>query len=396
MTTRMATMLCKGQDSETTARQAAERAMAKLGGPPDLAIVFASTAYDLPTVVSSIRKATHQAPLVGCSSLGEYTEDEVAEGGIAIGLLKSDSHLFFTSHAEALRADAAACVQQAVSALPQARADFPERSALIYSDGLAGVGEETVLAATTCLGPDCRFSGGSASDAWKFQETFTFCDDKVYQDGMSVCLWQSKAPLSNAVRHGQVPLSEVMTFTKTKGNVLYEIDGKPAWTVWKEATRQAAKEQGIDVDALQDPGAIGQFMSMFLVGLDTGNDYRIRYGAQVDLTSNSVGFVCSVFEGTKFRIMRTVKENLLASSVEAAHEALQGTAGRKPAGAIIVDCGVRQLIFGKDYSRCVEALKKELGALPLLGYVAYGEISRQKGTLSGFHNTTTVVTVIPD
>jgi methyl-accepting chemotaxis protein len=396
MTTRMATALCKGQDGSKTALQAVERAGAKLGGAPHLAIVFASTAYDLPAVVQSVRRATNRVPLVGCSSVSEYTEEEVAEGSIAVALLRSDTHLFATSHAENLRADTNACIEEAVRSLPPERADYPQRSVLLYSDGLAGVGEETVLAATTHLGLSCRFSGGSASDAWKFQKTSTFCDDGVYQDGVSMCLLSSKAPLSNAVRHGEVPFSDFMTFTRTKGNVLYEIDGKPAWRVWKDATRQAAREQGLDVDALRDPGAIGQFMAQFLVGLETDGDYRIRYGAQVDLSNDSIGFVCSVFEGTKFRIMRTVKDHLMASSAQAAREALQGIGGRQPAGAIVVDCAVRQFIFGKEYQRCVEAMKKELGPLPMIGYGAYGEICRQEGALSGFHNTTTVATVIPD
>ena len=396
MATRMATALHKAQDSEQTARQVAERAMERLGGQPDLAIVFASTAYDPQTVVRTIREVTHQAPLIGCSSVSEYTEEQMADGSIALGLVKSDTHRFFTSHAENLKADTNACLEEAVRQLPAGRDGYPERSVLLYSDGLAGVGEETVLAATTHLGLQCRFSGGSASDAWKFEKTTTFCDDGVHQDGVSLCLWLSKAPLSNAVRHGEVPFSQLMTFTKTQGNMLLEIDGQPAWTAWKNATREAAREMGIDVDALKDPGAIGQFMAQFLVGLETDEDYRIRYGAQVDLATNAIGFVCSVFEGTRFRIMRTVKDNLIASSAQATREALQGLGEGKAAGAIIVDCAVRQFILGTDYERCVEAMKKELGELPMIGYGAYGEICRQGGALSGFHNTTTVATVIPD
>ena len=67
------------------------------------------------------------------------------------------------------------------------------------------------------------------------------------------------------------------------------------------------------------------------------------------------------------------------------------------AGAIIFDCVCRAVICGGDFPKAVEGIKEVLGKhTPLIGFETYGEIAMEMGQLSGFHNTTTVVFLIPD
>ena len=54
----------------------------------------------------------------------------------------------------------------------------------------------------------------------------------------------------------------------------------------------------------------------------------------------------------------------------------------------------RKLVLGEGFKREVDAFQEVVKA-PVLGFNTYGEIARVRGQLSGFHNTTAVVAVLP-
>ena len=75
MATKFGTALAKGEDSLKVGEQAAKNAMGKIGSSKvDLTIVFASSKYDYQAVVNGVRKVTGNAPLIGCSTAGEFNE----------------------------------------------------------------------------------------------------------------------------------------------------------------------------------------------------------------------------------------------------------------------------------------------------------------------------------
>jgi methyl-accepting chemotaxis protein len=53
------------------------------------------------------------------------------------------------------------------------------------------------------------------------------------------------------------------------------------------------------------------------------------------------------------------------------------------------------LILGDEFYRGVDQFKDVLGDVPILGWETYGEICMEPGQFSGFHNTTSVVLIIP-
>jgi len=51
---------------------------------------------------------------------------------------------------------------------------------------------------------------------------------------------------------------------------VHEIDGRPAWEVWKDETRAAAKGRGLDPDTLEPGRRFAEYLNLFEAGLDTG------------------------------------------------------------------------------------------------------------------------------
>lgn len=394
MGTKMATALKKGNDSAATATVAIREALEKLGTQAHLAICYCSPKYDYQAVVDVIRRETGGAPLVGCSSAGEFTESEVASESIAVAVIASDTHRFHTAWADGLEEDPDRCVQAALAKLPAEVEGHPYRSFLLYHDGLVGKGEEAVVAAMLHLGAGARFSGGSAGDDLAFEKSYVFCDDQVARDAVALCLWSSKVPLPISVKHGHQPASPVLAVTKAEGSVLYEVDGRNAWEVWKEHTRDAAAKVGIDVDALDNPTDVGAFLIRYELGLLTGEEYKVR----VPLSKNedgSLNFACTIFPGSKFRIMESFKEKQIEAAAIAAKQAVSDPIAADRAGVLVFDCVCRGIILGDEFGQGVAAIRQQVGDVPMIGFETYGEICMREGEFSGYHNTTTVVTVIP-
>ncbi len=396
MGTKFVTGLSKGEAAVKTAQEAVDIAKQKLGNfKPDLAIVYCSTKYDYQEVVNTIRKATDNAPLIGCSTGGEFTEERVEKQSIAVGLIHSDTMRFSTSLVEGLREDEVGTMKKLAEKKPQISKEYPYLGGILLIDGLAGKGEESPVNLFNFLGTDVILGGGAAADDLKFEKTFVFCDDKVATNAALICYILSKSSLFTSVRHGHIPLSDPLQVTKSKANILYEVSGRPAWEVWKEKTREDAQKLGIDVDKILTPTEIGGFLIRYELGIPTGEgEYKIR----VPLSKNddgSLNFACTIPQGITFHITRSPKERQIESARVAMQIAKEGAGSIKIAGALIFDCVCRAIILGEDFSRAVEEFKKVIGDIPLLGWETYGEICFRTGEFSGFHNTTSVVLLLP-
>lgn len=396
MATKFGTAIVKGEDSLNVGKEAARKAMEKAGVKKvDLAIVFASSKYDYQAVVNGIRMVTGNAPLIGCSSAGEFNEEKVDNESVTCAVIESTNHKFFTTMGKGLREDEMKTLQEASAGRPTPMEDYPYLSAILLIDGLAGKGEESVLAALNALGPNVKFSGGAAADDLKFKETDVFTDDEVSTNAVSLTLVASRIPVAIGVKHGHSPISPPLTITKAEGNIVYEIGGRPAFEVWKEYARANAMGIGIDVDKMSEVEAIQTFFTRYEAGLLTGTEYKIRWLGGTTTTKGPIAFPCAMSEGMVVRVMESPKQGQIDSAKKAAEIALAACRGVKLAGAIIFDCVCRAVILGGDFSKAVDEIKKVLGGVPLIGFETYGEIAMEIGQLSGFHNTTTVVLLIP-
>jgi len=395
--TAFSTGISKADDSLQAGKEAATKALGKLGQvKPQFGIVFASAKYNYAQVLKGIRSVAPDANIIGCSSAGEFTEESVTKESVACAFISSDTHKFFTGLGKGIKKDPVAAVEQAASKFPAEVPGHTAHSAIMLIDGLQGVGEEICAAALSVLGPTVRFTGGAAGDDLKLKETCVFFNDEATTDATALCLVASKKPVFIGVKHGHCALSKPLTITKTKGSSVVEIEGKPAFEVWKEHTRTKAKEKGIDVDSLKNAGEIGNFLLQYEAGLLTGMEYKLRAPLSIN-PDQSMNFVCTMLEGSVIRIMESPnKYYQIASAKQAAEIAFKSAKGTKIAGAIVFDCVCRNAILDTEYVKGVEEIKSVIGNVPLIGFATYGEIAMDMGQLSGFHNTTTVVLLIPE
>lgn len=395
MSTAFGTSIVTEKDSFKAGQDVAKKSLLKIGSKkPDVAIIFGSVDYQYSEISKGIKSITGDIPIIGCTSSGEFTEERVTKGGLACALISSDTHLFFSGFGTDLKKDQMQALETASKSMPSKVEGYPYRSALLFLDGLAGVGEETVLAASSVLGSQVKFSGGAAGDDLKFKQTKIFSNNQAVSDAVGLCMMTSKTPIIISVKHGHKPLSKPLRVTKAKGNVLYEVEGRPALEIWKDCLRVKSKEMGIDVETLKDPQMISQLLLKHEAGLLTGNDYKIRFPSSAN-ADGSLNFVCTMTEGSVIQIMDSKEEDQITSARQAAERALKDAKGIKLAGVIVFDCVCRSMILKEQFTSAVEEIKKVFKGIPLIGFETYGEVAMEMGQLSGFHNATTVIMLIP-
>jgi methyl-accepting chemotaxis protein len=392
MNTRVVTASAAG-----TATAAAEQLVADLkrdlkGDEPALVMVFASTAQPLGEVASIMTKAFASSQVLGASTAGEFTERGDTKGAVSAVAVSGDFKVS-AGIGSGVRAGPDRAVAQALEGLPKSLQGYPYRTGILLIDTMAGNCEEVTLIAAAELGADEPLAGGAAGDDLKMVSTLVSCGARAASDAVVIAQIFSKVPLGLGVCHGHSPLSQPLRVTKAHGNVVEQIEGRPAWDVWREKTKDGAKAQGIDVDNLTTDEE-GRFLLRFEAGLSAGDAYKIR--APLSRTAEgAINFACGVPEGAVIRITESTPKHQIDSAREAAKRAKLKLDGREPAGAIVFDCICRNLILGDEFGTAVRGMVDELGGVPLAGFETYGEIALDAGDMSGFHNTTSVVLAFP-
>jgi len=395
MATQFATGIVTHEDSFEAGKEVATQAKEKLGElTPDLIILFCSTRYDYPAIMRGIYQVIgKEVPIVGCTSAGQFTTDSITKDGVACCFIASDTHQFYSGIGKQLKNHPIQAIQNASASFPQDVDGYPYQSALLFMDGLIGKGEETVMAASSVLGPLIKFAGGAAADNLRFKETAVFGKEQALEDAVSLCLITSRSPIVIAGKHAHYPISPPLLVTKAKDNVLYELDGRPALDIWKHYLREPLKAQGTDIDHLS-LNELSKILLRYEAGLMTGKDYKIRFPLSCN-PDGSFNFVCSILEGSVIRIMNSNNEDQLQAVQQTAETAIHLTRGRPLAGAVIFDCACRAMILKEQFAKSIEASQSVLGTIPIIGCETYGEIAMDMGQLSGFHNTATVVMLFP-
>lgn len=398
METAIGTALAAAENGRVAGERAARRALAELPSEcVDFCQVFSSIEYEYEAVIAGIAAVIGtDPPLIGCSTGEAFTEDEVTRGVVAVGLVASDTVTFFTGLGTGLSDDVPGAVREATADLPTEVTGYPHMAAINLHDGLSSVGEELALVTQKQLGPSVHVAGGAATDDHHLEGTHVFHNETVAEDAVVLGLIASKEQPVVAVEHGHEPLSEPFEVTRSDGSLVYELDGEPAFQVWKDAVRAQVREEfGVTVDDL-DPSdqLLQRIMCEFEFGFDQGGRYKMRW-PWIETEGGPLHFAVGIPEGTVMCVMHGHPDMQIESGRQTIRSARQRAGDVEMAGAFVYDCACRSIVLEDDLSAAIDAMAEELD-MPMVGFETYGEIGMGRKQFSGFHNATTVVLLLPE
>jgi hypothetical protein len=376
-------------------RQAAEQALEKAGvSKPDFVFAFASVGYDQHSLVRAVRQATGGVPLTGCSAEGTINGEEADESNfsVVVTAITSDELRWHNGLAAGLKADPRAVGQQvAEKLLPHISPDtlglfvFPEgRTANLYNF-LAGL--EGNL-------PSERFLplwGGGAGNRLSYREpTYQYCDDEVITDGVSYALLSGKARAGWAVSHGVIPIGGERIVTRSEGNVIYEIDGKPATEVLKEYLPEDALVE--DRDWM--PYAISLALSFRAPSYMKDEEYVVRAISSVNVTDGSITVRAEVQEGTSVWFSSRDKEKITTGLDRMAAQIRDQLGGEKPKLVFQFDCCSRGKMMFREQEKLqlLKRFRQSVGPdVPWAGFYTFAEIGPVEEHNNRHHFTAVVL-----
>jgi hypothetical protein len=382
------------RDARRAGRDIAARALAELGQRADLLLVFATAGYDQDALVAGIGEVAGDTPLAGCSGEGVITQEGSDERAHAATLMAvaSDVATFDTFAVEGLSKDARAA-GEAVAAHVRSLGHRQGRCLLLFPDGVTGNSTVLLAAVQERLPQPLVIAGGTAGDLANFQRTFQYHDRRVLSDGVSALLIGGDVVVETTVSHGCEPIGSVRTVTRSDGGTVYEIDGRTAWSVFKEY-----------LDG--DPPDLSAADSVHLsfgekLPARTGGDYGeyvMRTPFSLDKESGALFFPGSLAQGSKIQMTRRDPDRIRKSAIECARELAARRPGQRPNLVLHFDCAGRgRIIFGERATEmAITPIQEVLGRdLPWLGFHTYGEIAELDGT-AYYHNYTVVLLALYD
>jgi hypothetical protein len=379
MATEAGVGMSRHRNPNVAGREAAEQALTKAGvSKPDFVFMFGSIGYDQRSLVRAVRETTGGAPLSGCSAEGTINGDDADESNfsVVVTAISSDELQWHNGLAAGLEADPRAVGKRvAQDLLPNLSADTI--GLFVFPDGRMDNLEHFFAGLEGNL-PSERFlplwGGGAANTISLEDPTYQYCDDEVISGGVSYALLSGTAQARWAISHSCIPIGGERIVTRCHGNVIYEIDGKPALEVLKEY---------LPVGALTDERdwiryAISLALSFKAPSYMTDEEYIVRGVPTVRMADESIIVQgTEVQEGTSVWLSSRDKEKMTNGFDRMATQIKHQLGGEKPKLVLQFECATRGKMMLREQEK-LQLLKRFRQSLdpdaPWAGYYTWGEI----------------------
>jgi hypothetical protein len=378
MTTKAGVGMSRHHNPTIAGREAAEQALEKAGiEKPDFVFMFGSIGYDQRSLVQAVRETTGGAPLTGCSAEGTIDGDNADESNfsVVVTAISSDELQWTNGIATGLSAEPHAVGQLvAQDLLPHIS---PETIGLfVFPDGLTDYLDPFFAGLEGNL-PSDQFLplwGGGAGNNFNLEEpTYQYCDAEVISDGVSYALLSGKARASWAIGHALMPIGGKRIVTRSQGNAIYEIDGKPATEVLKEYLPEHA--------LVEDRGWMRYAISLALCfkapSYMKGEECVVRGVPQLNLADGSVTIQTEVQEGTSVWFSSRDKEKITTGFDRMAQQIKHQLGGEKPKLVFQFECVPRGKMMFREQEKLqlLKQLRQSVGSdVPWAGFYTIGEI----------------------
>lgn len=260
--------------------------------------------------------------------------------------------------------------------------------ALVLSDGINVNGSALVKGLTGYLPENVTATGGLAGDGERFQETLVFWDSVPERDTIAVLgFYGSHLKVGCGSLGGWDPFGPERLITRSKGNILYEFDGKSALELYKKYLDEHAK--GLPATGLLFPLSIRT---------KEGESAVVRTILSINEDEQSMTFAGDVPEGAYARLMKANFDRLIDGAVGAAKTSYEALGSSSPDIAILISCVGRKMILKQRTEEEIEGVRDILGEKTVLtGFYSYGEISPfTPGGKCELHNQTMTITAFSE
>ena len=318
------------------------------GEPADLLLAFGGTQAITNKKLWNEMSNRHPGAIVlGCSTGGEIHGADVLDESLSVTAMGFDRTKLRSAEAAVSDGSDSFAAGQSIG---KSLSGPDLKTVFVLSDGTRVNGSELIRGIRACVGNQVVITGGLAGDGPRFGTTYVGLNGEPKPGRVAAVGFYGDAV---TVGHGSAGGWDVFgperRITRSKGNVLYELDGNPALDLYKRYLGEDAK--GLPGSGLLFP------LKVFSPSRPTEALTRTVVG--VDDEQHTMTFAGDMPEGYSAQLMRGNFDRLVEGAAEAAHQATLPVSGDQV--AVLISCIGRKLLLGQRICEEVEAVQDVFG-----------------------------------
>lgn len=341
----------------------------------DLLLVFVAESYDhfdSEYLIEKINQELSVQCIVGCNACGVIGDDIEVEIDAAISMLamnlpENELYPFHLTAEQINRIDHPEDMIKITDVFPT---DLPQF--IVLSDPMSCDVVHFIDQLNKTY-PNQSVLGGLSSGILLKKDNWLCLNRKIYTEGIVGVGIVGKLKFQTMISQSCKPIGEPYIITRADNNILYELSGKPALYVMSEVVQDLAKEEkkqaetsllvGLVIDEYQKEFSIGDFLIRNIMGFDMESG-ALSIGAYLK-EGQTLQFQLRDIKSSKLDLKKQLKKIQFKSD--------------QTHGAIMVNCcGRGTYLYNKD-NYDISQIQKIMGAIPVTGFFANGEIGPALG-----------------
>ncbi|GAB3739104.1 FIST signal transduction protein [Nocardiopsis nanhaiensis] len=361
--------LTTGADLVNAAERAVLQALEQMDGPADLVCFFVSGSDpdEVTLAGKRVMELTGEALTLGCSATGVVGGGRGVEGQGAVSVWGARLP---GVELTPFRLDTV--VEGDHLAVVGMREPTPrDRAGILLTNPYEFPTQAFVRETTEALG-GLPLVGGMADGIRGEDSVRLFCDGEVAPNGAIGVLIGGDGVLGTVVSQGCRPVGPSMTITKAEGNLVLELAGGNAYEKLEQLVDELSDEdrelaaRGLHIGIALDEYAERHEQGDFLI--------RTLHGADPELGALTIGDMVEVGQTVRFQVRDagTADEDLARRLTDFGAETAVGA-------GLLFSCNGRGETLFPQADHDVLAVRRILGAAPVAGFFAAGEIGPVAG-----------------
>ncbi|HEX3561462.1 MAG TPA: FIST N-terminal domain-containing protein [Solirubrobacterales bacterium] len=341
--------------------------MEGLSGDPGLVLAFTSGDRDFERDATEMADAAGGVASAGMTGKGLFGPEGPLDEGCVTMAFGSQVGAAVAASEEAsgdLRTAGQACTAEALEKLGT-DADL----VLLFIDSTRGDIADTVSGAYEAAGPAIPLAGGAAGGTEKRH----FHDGRASSDSIVAVAIHSERPLGLGNTQTCKTRGTPSILTRSNGQLVEEIDGRPAEEVYLE-------QLGFAGLAFDDEQFESMAITHPIAQPELHGDFRLRH-VLGRTEEGAIVLGTGIPESAVIEFTELDFEDLLTSGAASVRDAIDALGGGDPKAALVFDCAGRRRALRDGIPQEVEAITAALGdpAPPTVGLYTHGEVARLRG-----------------
>jgi hypothetical protein len=338
--------------------------------------------------IQELYKSYPKSKMIGCSSAGEIFGSTISDNSLAVAIVNlQNTRIKIIKVPIATVTDSFTAGEKITDLL----IDKELKNIFVLSDGL-NVNGTQLVGGLNKLNSQIIITGGLAGDGNRFKETWSIYNGEILKNHIvAVGFYGNNIHIGHGSQGGWDVFGIERVVTRSKNNILYELDNRPALAIYKEYL--GTKATGLPATGLLYPLAIRKN--------ENDEKHLVRTILSVDENEQALIFAGDIPEGYLAQLMRANFERIITGAFHAGESAksillrANESVTSGPVLCIAISCVGRRLLLRERTEEEIESVVESLPAeTKQIGFYSYGEISPHSSGQCDLHNQTMTLTLV--